>query len=215
MSIMVGVGRGASAGVLVKNAEALETLARVDTLVVDKTGTLTEGRPRLVAVAGLDGNDDPETLRLAASLERGSEHPLAGAIVEAAEGRASPLAVEGFASVTGRGVRGTVEDAGLASATRPSSRSAGSTCPARRPGGSRAARGPDGRLPRRGQPAPGAPLGGRPAEDSAREAVRDLRAEGIDIVMLTGDNRTSAAAVARALASSGSRPRSCRKGRPR
>ena len=110
MSIMVGVGRGASAGVLVKNAEALETLARVDTLVVDKTGTLTEGRPALAAVLGLDGADDPEALRLAASLEQGSEHPLAGAIVRAAEDRALALApVEGFASVTGRGVRGTVE----------------------------------------------------------------------------------------------------------
>jgi Cu+-exporting ATPase len=110
MSIMVGVGRGASAGVLVKNAEALETLARVDTLVVDKTGTLTEGRPRLVAVAGLDGRDDPEALRLAASLERGSEHPLAGAIVHAAEERGLGLAdVEAFSSLTGRGVRGMVE----------------------------------------------------------------------------------------------------------
>ena len=110
MSIMVGVGRGASAGILVKNAEALEILARVDTLVVDKTGTLTEGRPRLVAFEGLDGRDDPEALRLAASLERGSEHPLAAAVVRAAEERGLALApVEGFSSATGRGVRGTVE----------------------------------------------------------------------------------------------------------
>jgi Cu+-exporting ATPase len=102
MSIMVGVGRGASAGVLVKNAEALETLARVDTLVVDKTGTLTEGRPTVASVLGLEGRDDPEALRLAASLERGSEHPLAGAVVRAAEERSLVLApVEGFSSSTG------------------------------------------------------------------------------------------------------------------
>ena len=110
MSIMVGVGRGASAGVLVKSAEALETLARVDTLVIDKTGTLTEGRPTVASVLGLDGRNDPDALRLAASLERASEHPLAGAIVRAAENRGLVLApVEGFSSSTGRGVRGTVE----------------------------------------------------------------------------------------------------------
>ena len=87
MSIMVGTGRGATAGVLVRNAEALETLEKVDTLVVDKTGTLTEGRPRLATVVALPPHDEAELLRLAASLERGSEHPLAGAIVAGAEAR--------------------------------------------------------------------------------------------------------------------------------
>ena len=92
MSVMVGVGRGATAGVLVRNAEALETLARVETLVVDKTGTLTEGRPRLARVCGPSGADDAEALRLAASLEQGSEHPLASAIVAAAPERSpTPL----------------------------------------------------------------------------------------------------------------------------
>ena len=201
MSIMVGVGRGATAGVLVKNAEALETLARVDTLVVDKTGTLTEGRPSLVAVARIDGEDDPEALRLAASLERGSEHPLAGAIVRAAEERGLALApVEGFASQTGRGVRGTVEGrmVGLGNHAFFSDRGvdlsafAGSAEAERREGRTVAFLAVDGK--------PKAFLSvADPVKASAREALRDLRAEGLDVVMLTGDNRTAAEAVGRAL----------------
>jgi Cu+-exporting ATPase len=201
MSIMVGVGRGASAGVLVKSAEALETLARVDTLVVDKTGTLTEGRPRLVAVSGLDGQDDPEALRLAATLERGSEHPLAGAIVAAAEGRGLPLsAVEGFSSAPGRGVRGHVEGrmVGLGNPAFFAERGldlsalAGEAEAERREGRTVVFLAVDGR--------PRALLSvADPLKDSAHEAVRSLRAEGIDIVMLTGDNRTAAEAVGRAL----------------
>ena len=110
MSIMTATGRGAQAGVLIKDAEALETFAKVDTLIVDKTGTLTLGRPDLVAVLPEAGHDEPEVLRLAASLERGSEHPLAEAIVRGAEARGLPLAdARDFEAVTGKGVTGTVD----------------------------------------------------------------------------------------------------------
>ncbi len=115
MSIMVGVGRGATAGVLIKDAAALETLEKVDTLVVDKTGTLTEGKPRLVTVAASDGFSEDEVVRLAASLERESEHPLAAAIVAGAEARKVSLAkAEGFRSVTGKGVTGKVDGRAVA-----------------------------------------------------------------------------------------------------
>jgi len=201
MSIMVGVGRGASAGILVRNAEALEILARVDTLVVDKTGTLTEGRPRLVAFEGLDGLDDPEALRLAASLERGSEHPLAAAVVRAAEERGLALApVEGFSSSTGRGVRGMVEGrmVGLGNPAFFEERGVGLSALAgraeaeRREGRTVVFLAVDGQL--RALLSAADPL-----KESAREAIRELRAEGVDLVMLTGDNRTAAAAVGRAL----------------
>jgi Cu+-exporting ATPase len=201
MSVMVGVGRGAAAGVLVRNAEALETLARVDTLVVDKTGTLTEGRPRLVAVVGPDGKDDPEGLRLAASLERGSEHPLAAAIVDAAEERGLALApAEGFASQTGRGVRGTVEGrmAGLGNAAFFEERGldlsgfAERAEAERREGRTVVFLGVDGR-PRTLLSA------ADPVKASAPEAIRELRAAGLDVVMFTGDNRTAAEAVGRAI----------------
>jgi Cu+-exporting ATPase len=201
MSIMVGVGRGAAAGVLVRNAEALEALARVDTLVVDKTGTLTEGRPRLVAVVGLDGRDDVEALRLAASLERASEHPLAEAIVRAAVERGLALSpVEDFSSQTGRGVRGTVEGrmVGLGNPAFFEGRGLDFSVFAERAEAERH----EGRtvvlLAVDGKPR--ALLSAAdPLKGSAREAVRDLRKDGIDLVMLTGDNRTSAGAVARAL----------------
>jgi len=201
MSIMVGVGRGAAAGVLVKNAEALETLARVDTLVVDKTGTLTEGRPAVAAVLGLDGQDDPEALRLAASLERASEHPLAAAIVRAAEGRGLALApVEGFSSSTGRGVRGTVEGrmVGLGNPAFFQERGLDLTAFAaaaeteRREGRTVVFLALDGK--------PRALLSvADPLKESARDAVRDLRADGVDLVLLSGDNRTAVEAVGRAL----------------
>src|SRR5205823_14201863 len=110
MSIMVGTGRGARAGVLVKNAEALELMEKVDTLVVDKTGTLTEGKPRLVGVTAIGAIGEDELLRLAASLERGSEHPLAAAIVKGAEERGLRLSAPAdFTSQTGKGVAGVVE----------------------------------------------------------------------------------------------------------
>jgi cation transport ATPase len=109
MSIMVGVGKGAGAGILIKNAEALERFDKVDTLVVDKTGTLTDGRPRLIAVLAANGHDDAQVLSVAASLERSSEHPLAAAIMEAATERGALLrqAVD-FQSVTGRGITGGI-----------------------------------------------------------------------------------------------------------
>ncbi len=112
MSIMVAMGKGASSGILFKNAEAIELLRKVDTLVVDKTGTLTEGKPKLVAINPTPGHDEREVLRLAASLERGSEHPLANAIVQGAEARGLTLAAAtDFASVPGMGVRGTIDGA--------------------------------------------------------------------------------------------------------
>ena len=110
MRIMVGVGKGALGGVLIKSAEALERMEKVDTLVVDKTGTLTEGKPRVVAVVAAPGMSEADILPLAASLERSSEHPLAAAIVAAARERSLPLRdATGFASVTGKGVTGTVD----------------------------------------------------------------------------------------------------------
>ncbi len=137
MSVMVGVGRGATAGVLIKNAEALEVLEKVDTLVVDKTGTLTEGRPRLATVVALPPHDEAELLRLAASLERGSEHPLAGAIVDGARERGLSLEeATGFRATPGQGVSGQVASPASRSATRGSWRR--SAClPERSPSGPR------------------------------------------------------------------------------
>jgi Cu+-exporting ATPase len=201
MAIMVGVGRGASAGVLVRNAEALETLARVDTLVVDKTGTLTEGRPSLAAVAGPDGAEDVEALRLAASLERGSEHPLAGAIVRAAEARGLALApVEGFSSVTGRGVRGAVlgRMVGLGSPAFFAEQGVDLSALEPRAEEERALGRTVVFLAVEGQ-ARALLSVSDPVKASASEAIRHLKAEGLDVVMLTGDNRSVASAVGRAL----------------
>ena len=170
MSVMVGVGRGATAGVLVRNAEALETLARASTLVVDKTGTLTEGRPRLARVAGPSGADDAQALRLAASLEQGSEHPLASAIVAAARERGLTLApVTDFASEPGRGVRGSVEGRTLVLGTAAFIAASGSDVSAfdgaRR---SRAPRGAQRGAAGRGRRLRGAPLGRRSASSPRR-----------------------------------------------
>jgi Cu+-exporting ATPase len=200
MSIMVGVGRGAVAGVLVKDAAALEALARVDTLVVDKTGTLTEGRARLAAVRTVDG-DEAVALRLAASLERGSEHPLAAAIVHGAEARGLALEpVAGFQSRTGRGVRGTVEGHAVALGN-PAFFSEGGMDPSslapiaaeeEREGRTVVLLAVDGR--------PAAVLSVEdPVKASAAEALESLRAEGLEVVMLTGDQPAPAQAVARAL----------------
>jgi len=119
MSIMVGTGRGASAGILIRNAEALEVLERVDTVVCDKTGTLTEGKPRVVSVVAAPGMEEPDLLRLAAGLERGSEHPLAAAVVAVAQERGATLPdARDFRSVTGQGVAGTVDGRAVAVGTR-------------------------------------------------------------------------------------------------
>jgi Cu+-exporting ATPase len=201
MSIMVGTGRGATAGVLVRNAEALETLEKVDTLVVDKTGTLTEGRPRLASVVAQPPHDEATILRLAASLERGSEHPLAGAIVAGAEGRGLRLEeARDFRVLPGQGVMGRVGDRRVALGNARLLETLGVAL------GDLALRAEA--LRREGQTAVFVAVDDRPAglvsvtdpiKASALEAVRRLRADGIRIVMLTGDSRTTAEAVGRAL----------------
>jgi P-type Cu+ transporter len=201
MSVMVGTGRGATAGVLIKNAEALETLEKVNTLVVDKTGTLTEGKPKLTMFANTGVVDDETALLLAASLERGSEHPLAAAFVAAADERGLKLApVSEFRSVTGKGVVGTVDGRGIALGNQRLLAELGVDLGA---GAEKAAewreRGAtviflavDRRL---------AHLFGveDPIKESSREAIRELREEGLRIVMFTGDNRVTAEAVSRRL----------------
>jgi Cu+-exporting ATPase len=201
MSIMVGTGRGATAGVLIKNAEALETMHKVDTLVVDKTGTLTEGKPRLTSLVAAPGADEAELLRLAASLERGSEHPLAGAIVDGAAERGLKLAkAEGFQSHSGMGVTGTVEGTSVALGNLQLMKKLGVEAG---PLVERAEA-----LRREGQTvmyvvADGNAIGlvavADPIKETTPEAIRLLHADGVDIVMLTGDNRTTAEAVARKL----------------
>ena len=201
ISIMVGVGRGARAGVLIKDAEALERFEKVDTLVVDKTGTLTEGKPAVVAIRPAPGIEEAELLRLAASLERASEHPLAEAIVRAATERGLVLAEpSGFDSPIGRGVAGSVEGRGVLIgnaaflAERGVDASAMETeAEALRAEGTTAIfMGLDGRL---------AGLFGiaDPIKPSTEAAVRALQAAGVRVVMLTGDNRTTAQAVGRRL----------------
>jgi Cu+-exporting ATPase len=201
MAIMVGTGRGAHAGVLIKNAEALELLSRIDTLVVDKTGTLTEGRPRLTAidVAGAWVADD--VLRLAAAVERGSEHPLAAAIVGEADARHLTLsAVTEFQSTTGKGVSGRVDgrhvDLGNVELMRSRGVDAGALLERadarRREGQTVLLVAIDGALA-------GVIAVADPIRPSADEAVRALKAEGISIIMLTGDNRLTADAIARQL----------------
>jgi Cu+-exporting ATPase len=201
MAIMVGTGRGATAGVLIKNAEALEILEKVDTLVVDKTGTLTEGKPRLVSVTALDGFIDADVLRLAASLERGSEHPLAAAIVAGAEERKLTLTTaEDFKSVTGQGVRGRIEGRAVALGNEPMMRALGVALDAvsaaadaqRKDGQTVMFVAIDGR-----------PVGligvADPIKASTAEAMKMLKDDGVKIVLLTGDNRITAAAVAKKL----------------
>ena len=198
IAIMVGTGRGALAGVLIKNAEALEIMERVDTLVVDKTGTLTEGKPRLVVVQTETGFAEDELLRLAASLERASEHPLAEAIVRGAEEKGIELVkAENFQSVTGKGVTGKVDghrvaagnvallesldiNAGDLSQQADKQRAEGQTVILLAIDGKSA----------------GLIGVADPIKESTAGAIRDLHAEGISIVMITGDNQITASAVA-------------------
>jgi Cu+-exporting ATPase len=201
MSIMVGVGRGAQAGVLIKNAEALERMERVDTLVVDKTGTLTEGKPAVTAIVPAAGFEEAEILRLAASVERASEHPLALAIVEAAELRGVATApVSDFDSPVGRGALGTVEGRRIVLGnakfmaehgveTAPLTQAAEDL---RREGATVIFVGIEDHIA-------GAIAIADPIKPSTPEALAALKADGIRIVMLTGDNRTTADAVARKL----------------
>ena len=202
MSIMVGVGRGAGLGVLIRNAEALERLEKVDTLVVDKTGTLTEGKPKVTGVVALDGTPEDELLRLAAGLERASEHPLAAAIVRAAEERGLELpAAEGFLSVTGKGVRGRVAGAEVALGNRAMMEEVGVTVgpdavaradELRREGATVMLVAREGRLA-------GLVAVADPVKATTPDALKALREDGVRVVMLTGDNRTTAEAVARRL----------------
>ena len=201
MAVMVGTGRGATAGVLIKNAEALEILEKVDTLVVDKTGTLTEGKPRLVTVTALPDQDQSEVLRLAASLERSSEHPLAGAILSGAQARSLKLSEpSAFRSLTGKGVVGTLEGRSVALGNQRLFEELNIDAQALLDTAES--------LRQKGQTVMFVALDGRaagllgvadPIKESTREAIRLLHREGLRIVMLTGDNRTTAQAVAREL----------------
>ncbi|HEX9777491.1 MAG TPA: heavy metal translocating P-type ATPase [Geopsychrobacteraceae bacterium] len=201
MSIMVATGKGATQGVLFKNAEAIEVMRQIDTLVVDKTGTLTEGKPQLVTLLTVEGGDENRLLQLAASLERGSEHPLAAAIVGAAQERDVALtAVTEFASLTGRGVSGRVDGRSVALGNQAllDERDIDSGGLAEK---AEALRG-------EGQTVMFVAVEGQvagllgvadPIKATTPEAIRRLHAEGLRIVMLTGDNRTTAEAVAKRL----------------
>ena len=202
MSIMVATGKGATMGVLFKNAEAIEVLRRVDTLVLDKTGTLTVGKPRLTTVVPVgDGADGTELLALAASLERGSEHPLAAAIVQGAEARGLKLApVADFEALAGRGVRGLVTGRPVALGNAKLMAELGV------PAGTTAA--PAEALRREGATVMFVAVDGRlagllgvadPIKETSPEAIQQLHAEGLRVVMLTGDSSTTAEAVARKL----------------
>jgi Cu+-exporting ATPase len=201
MSIMVGTGRGARAGVLVKNAEALELMEKIDTLVVDKTGTLTEGKPRLVGVTAIGNVGEDELLRLAASLERGSEHPLAAAIVKGVEERVVKISsATDFATEPGKGVIGSVDGRRVAVGNTVLFASLGidaADLPARADA-----------LRQEGQGVMLVAIDGKaagliavadPIKDSAMSALAALHAEHIHVVMLTGDSRTTAQAVGRKL----------------
>jgi Cu+-exporting ATPase len=198
MSIMVGVGKGAGAGILIKNAEALERFEKVDTLVVDKTGTLTEGRPRLTAIVPAQGFDDANVLSLAASVERSSEHPLATAILATARERSIPLRdVTDFQSVTGKGLTGSVDGKRVAVGAAQWLKDLGVEA------GALDARAEEFR--REGATAMFVAIDGQtagvlaiadPIKPTTHEALRRLRDDKIRIVMLTGDNRTTAEAVA-------------------
>ncbi|GGN02618.1 copper-translocating P-type ATPase [Terrabacter tumescens] len=201
VSIMVGVGRGASLGVLIKNAEALERLEKVDTLVVDKTGTLTQGRPSVTHVIAVDGMDEDEVLRLAASVERASEHPLGTAIVRAATdaGLDVPAAAD-FDAPVGKGVTGTVDarqvlvgsQRFLAGHDVDTHRMDAEADRLRADGASAVYVAIDGRVA-------GVLAIADPVKDTTAAALHALRADGIAVVMLTGDNQVTAAAVARGL----------------
>ncbi|MGE3150670.1 MAG: heavy metal translocating P-type ATPase, partial [Pseudorhodoplanes sp.] len=201
MSIMVGIGRGAQSGILIKNAQALELMERFDTLVIDKTGTLTEGKPKVVAIRTVDGFSEQDALQLAASLEKASEHPLAQAIVQAAEERELPIArVLGFDSSPGKGVVGFVQRRRLAVGNAGFLRELGIDV------------GPLGeeadRLRAEGATAIFLAVDGKPAaaialadtvKPTTPDALQALARDGVRIVMATGDNRTTAQAVAQRL----------------
>jgi Cu+-exporting ATPase len=201
MSIMIGVGRGAQAGVLIKNAEALERMERVDTLVIDKTGTLTEGKPKVVAIMPAPGVDETEVLRLGATVERASEHPLGRAIVEAAAERGVSLAgATDFESPTGKGVVGTVAGQKVALGNLAFLHDLGVSARGieseaewlRQEGATAVYLAIDGK-------ASGIIAVADPVKPTTADALKALTADGVRVVMVTGDNRTTASAVARRL----------------
>ena len=201
MAIMVGTGRGAGEGVLISNAEALETLEKVDTLVVDKTGTLTEGKPKLTELIPVEGVKDSDLLQVAASLERASEHPLAAAILTAAREKSIELvAIEGFQSVTGKGVKGTLNGNQVAVGNLVLMTDLGTSPESLRTQAET--------LQKDGRTVMYIALGGKfagliavadPIKDSTAEAIEELKHEGIKVIMVTGDNHQTAEAVARML----------------
>jgi Cu+-exporting ATPase len=198
MAIMVGTGRGARAGILIRNAEALETFGKVDTLIIDKTGTLTEGKPTLSAVLPQPGIHEDDLLQLVASLERSSEHPLAAAIVKGAEAKKlSLVGVVEFNSRTGKGVKGTVSGKQIAVGNAELFRDL-SVDPAplleraevlRKEGQTVMLVAVDGK-------AAGIVGVSDPIKESTPDAIRELKAAGLKIIMVTGDNATTAKAVA-------------------
>jgi P-type Cu+ transporter len=201
MSIMVGVGRGAHSGILIRDAQALERMESIDTLVLDKTGTLTEGKPKVVGVIASTEFDETELLRLAASVERGSEHPLALAILNAAKERQLALAeVSGFTSPSGKGATGTIEgkQVALGNATLMGELKIATSAldaaaeTARQDGATAIYVAVDGRVA-------GVIAIADPIKPSARDALAALRGDGLRVVMLTGDNATTARAVAKRL----------------
>jgi Cu+-exporting ATPase len=201
MAIMVGTGRGAAEGVLISNAEALEILEKVDTLVVDKTGTLTLGKPKLTELIPAEGVKDTDLLQAAASLEKASEHPLAAAILAAArEKNIGLFAVEGFQSVTGKGVEGTLRGKQIAIGNAALMTDLGASPESLRTQAEA--------LQKEGRTVMYVALGGKcagliavadPIKDSTAEAIEQLKREGIKVVMVTGDNHATAEAVARKL----------------
>ena len=201
ISIMVATGKGATMGVLFRNAEAIEFLRRVDTVVVDKTGTLTEGKPKLVSVKPVADFDEQRLLRLAASLERASEHPLAAAIVAGAEARGIAIGVaEAFESVTGMGVKATVDGARVVLGNRKMMDDVkGGVEPLTEIAEAMRADGQTAMFVAVDGKAAGVIGVADPIKATTPEAIRELHKEGIRVVMLTGDSRTTAAVVARKL----------------
>lgn len=202
MSVMVGVGRGAQAGVLIRNAEAIEVMEKVNTLVVDKTGTLTEGKPRLVAVSAAEGFDERELLSAAASIEQNSEHPLAAAIVQGAKARGvKPQAISDFASITGGGVIGKLDGSEIAVGKF-------GFLQQRHVTGMAALEARAAQLQSEGNTVVFAAINGKaagllaiadPIKASTPEAIEELHRLGLKIIMLTGDNQRTAEAVAKNL----------------
>jgi len=198
MAIMVGTGRGAGAGILIRNAEALETFGKVNTLIVDKTGTLTEGKPSLHSVIPQPGVGEAELLQLVASLERSSEHPLAAAIVKGAEGRRLTLTeVQSFSSTTGKGVKGTVAGKQIAVGSAELFRELGVDAgPLLRQAEALRQEGQTVMMIAAEGRAAGLVSVSDPIKQSTPDAIRELKAAGLKVVMVTGDNATTAKAVA-------------------